>query len=61
MKDLDLQELITLMHALIREIDHMEIKGDALPPTTRSYKRAKDLLKKVNDAYSDRVTAIYNN
>ena len=57
MKDLDLQELITLMHALLREIDFMESKGDALPPMTNNYKRAKALLKKVNDVYSDRVTA----
>ena len=59
--NLTLAELIRLSDALANKLDYMVQNGDGTDPYQNlDYAKYKDLFKKVNDEYSDRVTAIYD-
>tara|TARA_R100000278_G_C5373611_1_gene129868 strand:- start:38 stop:289 length:252 start_codon:yes stop_codon:yes gene_type:complete len=59
--NLTLAELIRLSDALANKLDYMVQNGDGTDPYQNiDYAKYKALFKKVNDEYSDRVTAIYD-
>ena len=59
--NLPLAELIRLSDALANKLDYMVQNGDGTDPYQNlDYAKYKALFNKVNDEYSDRVTATYN-
>ena len=58
---LDFADLIAISNALADKMDYMVQNADGTDRNANIvYAHLKDLFKKVNDEYSDRVTAIYD-
>ena len=58
--NLTLADLIRLSDALASKLDYMVQNGDGTSVQENlDYAKYKALFKKVNDEYSDRVTAVY--
>tara|TARA_R100000353_G_scaffold119596_1_gene85143 strand:- start:2 stop:208 length:207 start_codon:yes stop_codon:yes gene_type:complete len=59
--NLTLAELIRLSDALASKLDYMVQKGNGTSVQENlDYAKYKALFKKINDEYSERVTAIYD-